>query len=157
MFWLSEAGFLVGIILGIWVAWYFWQRSFGKLFLTKEAVTFCCFPFPRRTFPLSSCYIGIADYRKHYNGGISKEETYLDPTCVVIYFSEEPLPAQYDGVIDKQRCTKTFIKFHYSNELYFALKEVVPASRLREITNYYCARDAHLAAYQSKRKKKKKH
>ena len=157
LFWATEAFLFTFIILGIWILRnMFWQRSFGKLILTDEAVTFCCFPFPRRSLPLSSCYIGLADYRKHYEGGISKEETYLDPTPVVIYFAEEPLGEEYDGIVEKLRCTKTFIKFRYTDELYFALKEVVPAPRLREITAYYCARDARLAAYESKRKKRKK-
>ena len=73
--WAGEAVLVAFILLLIWFLRYFWQRCFGKLILTEEVVTFCCFPFPRRSLPLSSCYIGLADYRKHYEGGISKEET----------------------------------------------------------------------------------
>ena len=144
--------------LGIWTfKKLLWQRCFGKLVLTKDCISFHCFPFPPQTLNVNNCrYIGIADFRKHYRvEKLGKKDLFLNPTCVTIYFSAEPYPYEYDGLVDELKCKPGFIKFLYSDRLAETVMQRWP-TKSGEVARFHTARSFQTSQYATDQKRKKK-
>lgn len=133
-------------IMGIWVLkTLLWQRCFGKLVLKNDVICYRCFPLLPKTLHIRDCnYIGIADFRKHYREEhLSKNDLYINTVCVAIYFSVEPYPQEFDGLVDQLQSRKGFIKFTYTDELAEAIISRWP-HKAKEIAGFYNIRKSRL-------------
>ena len=144
--------------LGIWTfKKLLWQRCFGKLVLGEDYISFHCFPLPPKTLKIEDCrYIGIADFRKHNRAEkLEKKDLFLNPTCVAIYFSAEPYPAEYDGLVDELKCKPGFIKFLYSDCLAEAVMQRWP-TKSGAVARFYTTRSFQISQYAANQKRKRK-
>lgn len=148
---------LVLEIMGIWVLKaLLWQRCFGKLVLKDDMICYRCFPLRPKTIHIQDCnYIGIADFRKHYREeNLSKNDLYINTVCVAIFFSTEPYPQEFDGLVDQLQSRKGFIKFAYTDELAEAIISRWP-HKAKEISGFYHIRKSRMK--QNRRARKRRH
>lgn len=113
----------VGVIL-INVA--FWEKCFATLHISDTVIRWKC-PF-RKTICLNctECnYIGVQTEESH--NGLSYPFVYLSVTAY---------PNKYIGKINRIRCTKSFIKFWYSEDLCAYLISRFPTNMTGELLSY---------------------
>ncbi len=113
-----------------------WEKLFAKLIVKNDRIIWRCIFRRSHTLLLTeSRWIGV-ELEDSFNG--------LD--YPFIYFSKEPYPAEFQHKINKLKCSDSFIKFWYSEQLVNYLETHVSANRVGALIAYRekCKREARV-------------
>ena len=120
-----------------------WEKLFAKLIVKNDRIIWRCIFRRSHTLLLTeSHWIGV-ELEDSFNG--------LD--YPFIYFSKEPYPAEFQHKINKLKCSDSFIKFWYSEQLVNYLETHVSANRVGALIAYRekCKREARVKTKKKKR------
>lgn len=129
--------------LCLWCLNQFWEKCFSKLLIKNDRIIWRCIFRRSHTLLLTeSRWIGV-ELEDSFNG--------LD--YPFIYFSKEPYPAEFQHKINKLKCSDSFIKFWYSEQLVNYLETHVSANRVGALIAYRekCKREARVKTKKKKR------
>jgi hypothetical protein len=102
--------FMILIILPLmcFVLYHLWYRCFGKIIISDNCIEWRCIFMRSHRLSFDKCkYAGIQIFWKD---NVVKYDIY-NTGFAFIYVSTKPYPSEYEGRIDKLRCTDEFIKF----------------------------------------------
>ena len=118
------------------------EKYFAVIYISGDTVIWKCIFRKTRRLPLAECRIGV-----------QMEDSFQGEAYPHLYFTNAPYPEKYFNKINKMKCSDTFIKFWYREEIADYLIDILPVDQAHTVKAF---RNGYKAGIYGGVKKKRK-